>query len=231
MLKHESVVVISLGGSLIAPPTGIDTKFLAEFRDLITEKTREGMRFVLICGGGATARAYQAAAREVASLTRDDLDWIGIHATRLNGHLLRTIFRGRAYSRVIKDPKTAVKVKNPIIVAAGWKPGASTDYDAVLMARLLKASVVINLSNIKTLYDQDPKKYPDARPIRKINWKDFRKIVGNKWDPGANLPFDPVASRLAEKIKLRVIIADGKNLKNLRDILANRPFEGSVIGE
>jgi len=230
MPHREPIVVISLGGSLISPSEGIDPKYLREFHALISGQVKKGYRFVLICGGGATARAYQKAAREVATLTRDDLDWIGIHATRLNGHLLRTVFRGQAHPRVLKDPTRPFVWKQPIVIAAGWKPGASTDYDAVLMAKKFKAAVVLNLSNIKMLYDSDPKKNPDAKPISEIGWKDFRKIVGTKWDPGANLPFDPVASKLAEKIKLRVILADGKDLKNLEDILAGRKFTGSVIG-
>jgi uridylate kinase len=230
MPHREPIIVVSLGGSLISPAEGIDIRYLRRFRDLVVSRIKKGFRFVLICGGGATARNYQKAAREVTDLRRDDLDWIGIHATRLNGHLLRTIFRVDAHPRVIKDPTRAVDWSEPILVAAGWKPGASTDYDAVLIAKRLKAKVVINLSNIKTLFDRDPKKYPDAKPIREISWKDFRKIVGSKWDPGANLPFDPVASRVAQKINLRVIIADGRDLKNLDKILSGQPFTGSVIG-
>ncbi len=232
MPHREPIIVISLGGSIMIPPTGFDPAFLRKFRDLILEQTKAGKRFIIICGGGATARAYQNAAREVATLTRDDLDWIGIHATRLNGHFLRTLFRGHAHPRVLKDPTRpfAWKEKEPIVIAAGWKPGASTDYDAVLMAKKFKAAVVVNLSNVKMLYDRDPRKHRDAEVIRSIGWKAFRKLVGSKWDPGANLPFDPVASKLAEKIGLRVILADGKNFANLEHILAGAPFVGSTIG-
>lgn len=230
MPHREPVIVMSLGGSLIVPPEGIDPQFIAAFRDLIIAQTKRGVRFVIICGGGSTARVYQNAARQVTSLTRDDLDWIGIHATRLNGHFLRTIFRGYAHPRVIKDPTRPHHWKEPIVIAAGWKPGASTDHDAVLMAKKFKAAVVVNMSNIKTLYTKDPRKFKDAEPICEINWKEFRKIVGTKWDPGANLPFDPVASKLAEKMKLRVILANGKDLPNLEAILTGKTFVGTVIG-
>ena len=73
------------------------------------------------------------------------------------------------------------------------------------------------------------KKYPDAKIIKNISWQDFRKIVGNKWDPGLNMPFDPVASKAAQKQKMKVIIANGKNLKNLEKILSNKGFVGTVI--
>ncbi|MDO8563820.1 MAG: UMP kinase, partial [Nanoarchaeota archaeon] len=61
------------------------------------------------------------------------------------------------------------------------------------------------------------------------NWKEFRKIVGDKWIPGMNTPFDPIASILAEQHNMTVIIADGKNLTNLENILSGRKYRGTTI--
>ena len=115
------------------------------------------------------------------------------------------------------------------MVAAGWRPGWSTDYVSTILAERLNAKTVINLSNIKYVYTKDPKKFKSAKIIKEITWPDFRKIVGNKWDPGLNAPFDPVASANAEKLGLKVIIAQGKNTKNLNNILNNKKFIGTVI--
>ena len=68
-----------------------------------------------------------------------------------------------------------------------------------------------------------------SKKIKEITWPDFRKIVGNKWDPGLNAPFDPVASALAEKLRLKVIITQGRNINNLEKILSNKTFIGTVI--
>jgi uridylate kinase len=114
-------------------------------------------------------------------------------------------------------------------VASGWKPGFSTDYDAVLLAERFKADSVINLSNIEQVYSDDPKKNPDAKPIDKISWPDFCRLVGDEWVPGKNVPFDPVASRHASKIGLKVIFAAGRNLENLKKILSGEVFLGTVI--
>jgi uridylate kinase len=116
-----------------------------------------------------------------------------------------------------------------IMVAAGWRPGWSTDYVAAIIAQRLGAKKLINLSNIKYAYTKDPKKFADAKIIKEIGWKDFRRIVGNRWDPGLNMPFDPVASKLAEDIGLEVIIAEGKNIANLKKILKGEKFQGTVI--
>ncbi len=227
-------IVISLGGSLIVPEK-INWKFLREFRKLIISKIKKGDRFIIVTGGGMTTREYQNAASKVTKLTDDDRDWIGIHTTRLNAHLIKTIFREYAHPRINKNPRTKEDLGvhfekgEGIMVAAGWRPGWSTDYVATILAERLGAKKIINLSNIKYVYDKDPKKYKNAKKIKEINWADFRKIVGNKWDPGMNMPFDPIASKLAEKLGLEVFIAEGKNLKNLANILDDKKSIGTII--
>jgi len=215
-MKKE-IIVISLGGSLIVPEE-IDVSWIKNFKEMIEQYVAKGYKFILISGGGKTARKYQNAAKDIAGLTGDDLDWLGIHATRINAHLIRTIFRGLANARVIKNPTEKIIFKEKILVAAGWKPGFSTDYDAVLLAKQFNVKKIINLSNIDFVYDKDPRKFKDARKIENISWKNFRKIVGDKWDPGLNAPFDPVASKESEKLGLEVAIMNGKIWKILRII-------------
>lgn len=234
-MKKKDIVIISLGGSLIVPKTGIDWSFLKKFKELIIKEIRKGRRFVIVTGGGNTARVYQGAANRVVSLTKDDRDWIGIHTTRLNAHLVKTIFRAYAHPRINKNPRTKedlhkhFKKGEGIMVAAGWRPGWSTDYVATILAERLGAKTVINLSNIDHVYTCDPKKCRDAEKIENISWGDFRKIVGSKWDPGLNMPFDPVASQLAEKLGLEVVIMNGKKLDNLSKYLAGKKFKGTRI--
>jgi uridylate kinase len=228
MNKPSKRYIISLGGSLIVPDE-IDTKFISGFKKVIESGIKAGEKFLLITGGGRTSRRYSEAAKTLGDLNPDDLDWLGIHSTRLNGHLLRTIFRKHAHRRIITNPMRPEKGNEPVMIAAGYRPGWSTDYVAVLLAKKYKAEAIVNLSNIDYVYDKDPRKYKDAKPIKDISWVDFRKIVGDKWDPGLNLPFDPVASKLAEKMKLRVAILNGKNLPNLRNFLANKKFKGTII--
>ncbi len=233
--EKDDLIIISLGGSLIVP-NQIDWNFLKNFRKLILKYTRKGKKFVIVTGGGNTARQYQQAANKITRLTRDDQDWIGIHSTRLNAHLIKTIFRRIAHPRINKNPCTKAKIEDhfahgeKIMVAAGWRPGWSTDYVSTILAQRLGAKTIINLSNIKYVFNKDPKKFKKAEPIKKINWKNFRKIIGNKWDPGLNLPFDPIASQNAQKNNMRVIITEGRNLSNLEKILTGKSdFVGTVI--
>jgi uridylate kinase len=222
-------IIISLGGSLIVPKTGVDAAFLKRFKSLIVKRVAKGDRFVIICGGGSTARAYQKAAKAVGTLTREDVDWIGIHSTRLNGHLMRTIFQKLAHPTMIKNPLAPPRFREPVLIAAGWKPGWSTDYCATLLASSLDADTVINLSDIDYVYSADPKKDPRAVPLKRLAWPAFRKLVGNRWDPGANAPFDPVASKMAERLGLTVKMVRGKSLKDVERAMTGQPFKGTVI--
>ena len=227
----KKTVIISLGGSLIVPEE-IDWEFVKKFKTLIEKQIEKGFRFILITGGGKTARKYIEAAAKVDDINDEDKDWIGIHATRMNAHFIRTIFREHAHPRINKNPhdlEDFYNFKEDILVAAGWRPGFSTDFDAVLLAKYLDIKTIINLSNIDHVCDKDPNKFPDAQKIEEISWADFRKMVGDKWDPGMNAPFDPIASKEAESIGLEVAIMNGRNLENLEKYLAGEKAEGTII--
>ena len=211
------------------PPTGINWRFLKKFRTLILSQVRSGKRFYIVTGGGATCRDYNYAAGKIVRVSNHDLDWLGIHSSRLNAHLLRTIFSQTAFREVIKNPTIHFPTRKKIIVAGGWKPGWSTDYVAAMIAQEYEIKTVINMSNIDYAYTKDPKRFKTARPLKDIDWKSFRKIVGNKFSPGLNAPFDPIASRNAEQLGVKVIILNGKKLKNLKNCIEDKKFKGTVI--
>lgn len=226
MKKHSYIV--SLGGSLIVP-NDINHSFLTKFKKIIVQEIEKDNRFFIVTGGGYTARHYQEAAKLVGEVNSEDLDWLGIHSTRLNGHLIRTIFRQRAHPRIITNPVEKEHVKEDVVVASGYRPGRSTDWIAIQLAKEYKIDTVVNLSNIDYVFDKDPNKFPDAKKFENIDWEQFRNIVGNKWDPGLNLPFDPIAAKLAHKLGTKVVILNGNNLDNFKNFLDNAPFRGTVI--
>lgn len=226
------VTVISLGGSIVAPDS-VDIEFLQAFKQLIKKQLDEDdkKRFIFVVGGGGPARSWQRAFKAIVPQAADEqADWIGIMATRLNAQLLRAVMHEWCSQDVVTDPTQVGPFVGRVLVASGWKPGFSTDYDAVLLAERFQADAVINLSNIAKVYTDDPKKNPQAKPIDSISWDEFRAIVGDEWTPGQNVPFDPVASRHAAKIGLKVICAAGKDLDNLKKLLDGKDFIGTTIG-
>lgn len=232
MSYGKDTFVLSLGGSLVVPSGGIDVNFLTAFNTLIRHQIEvKKRRFFITVGGGGTTRNYQEAARTVRKekIEDNDLDWLGLHATRLNAQLVRTIFRDIADPRVIKHYEVILKIDKPVAVAAGWKPGWSTDYCAVTLCQDYGIKTVVNMTNIDKVYTKDPKKFSNAKPIDTISWKEYRKLIPTKWTPGMNVPFDPIASKLADENGITVKILNGKNLDELAKALDGKPFKGSVI--
>jgi uridylate kinase len=224
--------VLSLGGSIVAPDVP-DAVFLRSFADTIRRWLAADAvrRLILVVGGGGAARAWQQAYRvAVDDPVTDAQDWIGIMATRLNAQLVRALFLDICPQDVVTDPTAVSIFGGKVLVAAGWKPGFSTDFDAVVLAERFQADTVVNLSNIAKVFTSDPRTDPLARPIDTISWQHFRAMIGDEWVPGRNVPFDPIASRRAEELGLKVICAAGRDLDNLTAILEGSTYHGTLIG-
>ncbi len=227
-MQKQKIFIISLGGSVFFPED-LDTEFIKKFRQFLLKRIKFGNKFILVVGGGFLARLYQNALSKVIKASSEDKDWVGIYATQANGLFWKKVFGKYACESFVINPEKRVKFDRPILIGAGYEPGWSTDMDAVLIAKTYKAKVILNLSNIKMLYNKDPKKYKTAKPILKISWKEYRKIVGNKWLPGMNTPFDPIAAKTAQELGLKVILLKGNDLDNLEKFFNGKDFIGSII--
>lgn len=230
MEKKDKHVVISVGGSLIVPER-IDIMFVTSFRELILSLVDEGYTFTLFTGGGGVCREYISSAEKLAPmpLATAQKDWIGIAATKLNAVFLKTIFGDQVDEEIITDPHTLPETTRPITIGSGWKPGWSTDYDAVIHAGVVGVKQVINISNIDFVYTKDPRKFSDAEKIEKITWEAYRKLIPDTWDAGLHSPFDPIASSKAEELSLSVAILNGLNITELRHAIIGAPFIGTEI--
>ena len=155
-------------------------------------------------------------------------DLLGIKTTEANAQLVLSILHDVAHPSIHPDYTHHVDFAQ-VLIGCGFLPGTSTDFDAVKFAEEYRAQTVINLSNITYVHTKDPKKHADARKIERISWKEFRKLVGDKWQAGLNLPFDPIASKHAEKLGLSVVILNGRDLANFRAYVDGKKFRGTVI--
>jgi uridylate kinase len=216
--------IISLGGSIIMPKE-IDVLFLRRLKDYLLKSQDQ---FILICGGGSTARVYQKSALEISDVSDEDLDWIGIRATKLNAELVRSIFGKYSYDRVISDPDGDYYPDKRIIIASGFRPGSSTDLRAVQYALKFNSNKVINMSNIDYIYSGDPKKDKDVYEIKNMKWDDLLSIIGENWRPGMNTPFDPIAAKKAKNNNVK-LYSIGKDLDNLFNLIEGKEFIGTIV--
>ncbi len=226
--KFGKTIVIALGGSIMYPEA-IDVSFLKKFRKFILKQLQNGSRFIIVVGGGSIARVYQEAAHNVSKITDEDKDWLGIHSTRANAHLLRTIFKDVA-DPVIIDSRDKMKVlKYPVTIASGWRPGWSTDYISIAIAEHFKAKEAVIAGKPAHVYDKDPHKYAGAKELHDLTWKKYRKLIPAKWKPGLHSPVDPVGAELAQKKGIAAIIINGKDLSNFNKMILGEEFKGSII--
>jgi uridylate kinase len=224
-LQH---IVISLGGSTLVQDE-VNSNFLKNFIGLVLRMVEIKKTFTIIVGGGKVCRKYQKALQESFEPSNDDLDWLGIHTTHLNAHLLRLAFGSYAFGEIITDPNVLFETEKPVVVGGGWKPGFSTDFDAVTIAIKTGAKHVFNLTNISNVYDSDPKENPNAKKFDTLSWDKYRSFIPKDWRPGFSAPFDPIASKLAEENGVSVTILNGSDLDNVERALRGELFEGTTI--
>ena len=80
-------------------------------KKVIEQYVKKNYRFVIVCGGGKLARSMQEVASAANNLSNEMLDWIGIHATKINAHLVNSIFDKISNENVVSNPTEKVKFK------------------------------------------------------------------------------------------------------------------------
>lgn len=241
--KFGKLVVVGLGGSIMYPDH-LDIKFLKQFKKCIDGFVKNGTKFIIVAGGGRVSRLYQEAASKITKVSDEDKDWLGIHATRSNAHLLRTIFRESADPVVLDTRHKLKRLKYPITIASGWRPGWSTDFIAVQLAIDFGAKEIIvsgKPSHVYPIRGGDTLRALAASngtgdkdldmddPYLQMSWQNYRKLIPAKWQPGFHSPVDPVAARLAQNANILAIIINGRDLNNFSNLLRGKDFTGTII--
>ncbi len=199
--------IIKYGGSKVRPKEDTyDDKFIQSLIDLT--KKYSDQEFMIIIGGGALARKKQ---REEPGADADRRDWLGIEATWENAQYVIDYFIKNGVEGicpdVIKDP-IEHKEGFRLYFAGGWKPGNSTDYVTMMLAKTYAAERVIKISDFEIVKDFSPLKVKDmskadrdnilaeAKDLPQASWQKMVELVGTEWVPGLNTPLDPLAAKL-----------------------------------
>lgn len=219
-------IVISLGGSVIVPGK-VDYNFLKNFKKVI-EKIKNN-KIVIVTGGGSTARKYIEVLRK-EKINEKILCLIGIETTKLNAMLVSNFLKANILiPNSINQIKGLLNKKNIVVTGAlGYHPNMTSDGTAADIAKEIKADYFINITNVKGLYNKNPKESKDAKFISRISFKDFNKILNKiKFKAGQNFVLDQSAARVISKYKIKTIII--KDIRNLIKIVNNEKFIGTVI--
>ncbi len=227
------MIVLSLGGSLIVGSAGINIAYLKHFIALIKREVRRGKKFLIVCGGGETARVYHRAAVAVnPKATELDLHWVGIRSCHLNEELLRVAFGKLAEARPAEDRNRRFRPRLPITIGRVGTPGMSSDGGTVQWAHAVGATTVYNLTNVDGVFTADPTRDKSARLLPNLTWKEFFKQFGTgAWKPNAHAPFAPIAGQMAQRWGISAVILNGENLDNLSRALEGKSFRGTILGQ
>jgi len=226
-MKHKKWV-ISLGGSRIIDDGNVDYNFLRKFEKIL--KKHKSEKFVVVTGGGGTARFYIKALKKLGESRRKQ-SMAGIAVTRLHASLLMRLF-GRNANEVL--PKNMEKVKNLLnknqVVFCGalrWKDKNTSDGTAADLAGFLEC-LFINITNVLGVYTSNPKTNKNAKFLKKISWKKFNNMTQKiKFHAGQHFVLDQSAARKIMKKKIPTYIIG--SLDDLDNILSGRKFKGSLI--
>ena len=227
----KKVIVLSLGGSLIIP-NDVNSKYLKEFKKIILKNIKK-YKFIVVCGGGSLARKYINALKGIG-INEKLQSLAGISATRTNARFMSYFFNidpEHGIPHTMKILKKYISKQDVVFCGAlEYKPNQTSDSTAAEIARKLKSDF-INLTDVSGLHDKNPKEFKDAKFIPKISWLDFDKMVSKiKFKPGQHFVLDQSASKRIMKNKITTYIL-GKDMNQLDNLLNNKKFRGTIIGD
>lgn len=223
--------MIAFGGSILAPETPDPERVRAVAEALREWSTRH--RILVVVGGGRPARNAMALARP-AGASREDLDRVGIAATRLNAQTLLAVLRAlgvRANREVPEETGAAAGLDRDLVVMGGTVPGHSTDQVAVELALKAGAVRVVIATNVDGVYTADPRKDPKARRLAAVTHDELLKIVGGpEWtEAGAPGVVDGPAAALLLESGLEARVVSGDDLDNVGKAVSGEDFHGTLV--
>lgn len=224
-------IVISLGGSVLTKE--LTTEHFKKYVGIV-RRLAEKHRIIVVIGGGKVCREYQKIGKEIGAGVKER-DFIGIVATHLNASTFASGLGNNGYLvkwKSLKDTVEEIK-KNfgrKIVVCGGYDVGTSSDCDAAYFAKLVKADLLINASNVSGVYSEDPKVNPNAEKFDRLSHEEFLKIIQkNAQIPGEYRLFDLKAAKLVKKFKIRTILIDGNNPEEIIKAVEGQ-HNGTVVG-
>ncbi|MBS3167394.1 UMP kinase [Candidatus Woesearchaeota archaeon] len=220
-------IVISLGGSLIVP-NEIDYNFLKNFKKSLA-KIKKDNKVIIVTGGGSIARKYIEALRK-DKLSEERCSLIGIKVTKLNAMFLSNFLdENKTIPDSLEEVKKHLKKSNVVVCGAlGYHPDMTSDGDSAMIARYLHADIFINMTNVKGLFDKDPRKFKNAKFISEISFSDFMKISNKiKYRAGQHFVLDQSAAKIINRYKVKTAILQG--IENLEKAISGKRFIGTII--
>lgn len=172
-------VLLKVSGEALAGDNAqnIDPKITMAIAREVAAVTRLGIEVALVVGGGNIFRGSSWAG--CSGLDRSSADYIGMLATVMNAIFLQATMESIGIPTRVQTAFRMSEVAEPyirrravrhlekgrvVIFAAGTgNPFFTTDTAAALRCAEINAEVVLKATNVDGVYDEDPKRNPQAR--------------------------------------------------------------------
>lgn len=220
-------VVISLSGIFFEDATRI--KQIAD----VLEEIAKSYNLYIVTGGGKIARERIKIARALGA-NETICDYIGIALTRVNAKLLISALRNvhpepfSAYNEVAGAGAEAVEEAR-ISVMGGVSPGYTTDAVAAILAEYVNADLFIDVTSVDGVYDADPRRYPEAKKYDKLTAKELVALTAKEeLKAGSRIVIDPVAAKIIERSRIKTIVIDGSNPRDILNAVQGK-HHGTAI--
>lgn len=213
---------VSLGGKLLYTEDGrVNVEFIQKFARILQKSKKD---FVIGVGGGKFAKTLVEGGKALGANSFFQ-DYLGITATSANALLIKIATNGRicSFNELLNEIPT-----EKTIIVYGSIPGITTDSDTILASEALGVKKVINLSD-SILYDKDPKKFKDAKPIHKISYDELINIAVQQDTREArmNFIFDLLACKLAKRAGIELHFVS--SLEDFERAINGKKHNGTVI--
>jgi uridylate kinase len=249
-------IVIKLGGSLVSTEEALVNvplvkSYCSVIYSLYHQKSIDVPRLILVIGGGNISRRYRDAGMACGEDREVDLHRIGMTACWPNAELFRALLSDLTFPNVLgigvyaenrqeaermmaSDFERWLKGDKQVLVTGGFINGASTDFNAALLASKIGVDRFYKLTDVDSVYTSDPKKDMSAKPLADISWAEFFRLFDVSFDdaehkPGTHIPVDLFAARLAHENEIGCFLTDGRDADVIKDIYSGTLKGGTFI--
>jgi len=252
IVKDAKRILVKIGTGVLTGKNGLDREIIDQLVDEIAELTKQGYQFVLVSSGAIASGMHRMGFKNklqslpqkqaAAAVGQGRLMRVYSNAFRRHGLIVAQILLNMSdltdRTRFLNTRNTLSELMEwgviPIInendtVAVEEIKFGDNDNLAAMMANIMDANLLINLTNIKGLYDRDPKSAKKAKLISLV------REITDEIEAAASSEADPVgmggmkskviAARKVTAFGIPFIIAPGKSKGVIHDI-----FSGKNIG-
>ena len=225
-------VVLKIGGSVLYRKENmtLNVEIIEKYIKLINDLYEDNYQIAIVVGGGKLARSIIKAS-EILGQVATYSDILAVESTRIHALLFIASLGDKAYLLVPRSFEEVSKALSTekIVVSGGLQPGQSTSAVSALIAEYMGADLLINLTDVEQVFDKDPHKHPDAKPIEQMTADELLTIVSQQQEePGKYDLFDRVGCEIIKRSKIKLAFTSGSNPDNVRKVLKGEKI-GTIV--